>query len=62
LDSTGGFDEVTRKIRGAMKERNQRRKSETENANWESGYSTPTSEGPDGLSMTMSPKEAKKDI
>jgi len=62
LESTGGFDEVTRKIRGAMKERNQRRKSEPENATWESGYSTPTSDGPDGLSMTMSPKEGKKHI
>lgn len=59
LDSKEGFDEVTKKIRGAMRERSQRRKSETEN--WESGYSTPTSEGPDGLSITMSSKENKKD-
>jgi glycerol-3-phosphate O-acyltransferase/dihydroxyacetone phosphate acyltransferase len=61
LDTTEGFDEVTKKIRGAMQERSQRRKSESEKADWESGYSTPTSEGPEGLGMTMSAKEGKKD-
>jgi len=61
LDTAEDFDEVTKKIRGAMRERSQRRKSESEKADWESGYSTPTSEGPDGLGMTMSAKERKKD-
>jgi glycerol-3-phosphate O-acyltransferase/dihydroxyacetone phosphate acyltransferase len=61
LDTTEGFDEVTKKIRGAMQERSQRRKSESEKADWESGYSTPTSEGPEGLGMTLSVKEGKKD-
>jgi|SRR5215469_8604550 len=61
LDTTEDFDEVTKKIRGAMRERSQRRKSESEKADWESGYSTPTSEGPEGLGMAMSAKEGKKD-
>jgi glycerol-3-phosphate O-acyltransferase/dihydroxyacetone phosphate acyltransferase len=61
LDTTEDFDEVTKKIRGAMQERSQRRKSESEKADWESGYSTPTSEGQEGLGMTMSAKEGKKD-
>jgi glycerol-3-phosphate O-acyltransferase / dihydroxyacetone phosphate acyltransferase len=60
LDTTEGFDEVTKKIRGAMRERSQRRKSESEKADWESGSSTPTSEGPEGMGMT-SVKEGKKD-
>jgi glycerol-3-phosphate O-acyltransferase/dihydroxyacetone phosphate acyltransferase len=61
LDSKEGFDEMAKNIRGAMRERSQKRKSESESGNWESGYSTPTSEGPEGLSMTMSTKNTKKD-
>lgn len=61
LDSKEGFDQMAKKIRGAMRERSQRRKSGSESGHWESGYSTPTSEGPEGLSMTMSSKDTKKD-
>jgi glycerol-3-phosphate O-acyltransferase/dihydroxyacetone phosphate acyltransferase len=61
LDTNEDFDEVTKKIRGAMRERSQRRKSESDKADWESGYSTPTSEGPEGLGMAMSANEGKKD-
>lgn len=45
LDSRAGFDEVSKKIRGAMRERSRRRKSEGRDG-WEpaSGVSTPGSE------------------
>ncbi|KAK7544277.1 uncharacterized protein J3D65DRAFT_12833 [Phyllosticta citribraziliensis] len=48
LDSKGGFEEVSKKIRGAMKERGQRRRSSNPNNDWEigggSGTTTPGSE------------------
>ncbi|KAL1391341.1 hypothetical protein HDK64DRAFT_232273 [Phyllosticta capitalensis] len=48
LDSKGGFEEVSKKIRGAMKERGQRRRSSNPNSDWEigggSGTTTPGSE------------------
>jgi glycerol-3-phosphate O-acyltransferase / dihydroxyacetone phosphate acyltransferase len=55
LDSKEGFDEVSKKIRGAMRQRGQRRRSESERG-FDSGTSTPKSdEGmmvADGLQMT----------
>jgi glycerol-3-phosphate O-acyltransferase / dihydroxyacetone phosphate acyltransferase len=46
LDSKGSFEEVSKRIRGAMKERNQRRKSENGKETWEEGSenTTPGSE------------------
>jgi glycerol-3-phosphate O-acyltransferase/dihydroxyacetone phosphate acyltransferase len=71
LDSNGGFEELSKKIRGGMRERNQRRKSETEKTlmmsagldGYGSGTSTPGSEAEhDGLKMTSGNGHAKKDI
>ena len=58
LDSKGGFDEVSAKIRGAMKERGkQRRRRRSEELDAEDG-----SDG-EGISMGMSQgKEDRKDI
>jgi glycerol-3-phosphate O-acyltransferase/dihydroxyacetone phosphate acyltransferase len=58
LESKESFDEVSKKIRGAMRERGARRRSESEKG-FESGTSTPASEadGQHGLSMT-----SKKDL
>jgi glycerol-3-phosphate O-acyltransferase/dihydroxyacetone phosphate acyltransferase len=55
LDSKESFDEVSKKIRGAMRERGARRRSESERG-FESGTSTPVSEA-DGLTMS-----SKKDL
>jgi glycerol-3-phosphate O-acyltransferase/dihydroxyacetone phosphate acyltransferase len=55
LDSKESFDEVSKKIRGAMRERGARRRSESEKG-FESGTSTPVSEA-DGLTMS-----SKKDL
>jgi glycerol-3-phosphate O-acyltransferase/dihydroxyacetone phosphate acyltransferase len=73
LDTSAGFEEVSKKIRGAMRERGQRRRSETELKlqmsagadGYGSGTSTPGSEGGDeGLRMTSGKGngEIKKDI
>jgi glycerol-3-phosphate O-acyltransferase/dihydroxyacetone phosphate acyltransferase len=71
LDSKDGFEEVSKKIRGAMRERNQRRRSETERTlamsagpdGYGSGTSTPgSSVDDDALKMTMQNGEAKKDV
>jgi glycerol-3-phosphate O-acyltransferase/dihydroxyacetone phosphate acyltransferase len=71
LDSQTSFEEVSQKLRGAMRERNQRRRSETEKTlamsagadGYGSGTSTPgSSVDDDGLRMTMRNGDAKKDI
>lgn len=73
LDANGGFEEVTKKIRGAMRERGQRRRSETElklamsagHDGYGSGTSTPGSVGDeDGLHMTSGRGngKVKKDV
>lgn len=71
LDSSGGFEEVSKKIRGAMRERGQRRRSETELKfqldGAGSGASTPGSEddhmsGGHGLRMTSGSGNGKKDL
>jgi glycerol-3-phosphate O-acyltransferase/dihydroxyacetone phosphate acyltransferase len=60
LDNNVSFDEVSRKIRGAMRERSARRHSESENR-YESGTSTPGSEG-DANGLTMSSASKKKTV
>jgi glycerol-3-phosphate O-acyltransferase/dihydroxyacetone phosphate acyltransferase len=72
LEASGGFEEVSKKIRGAMRERGQRRRSETELAKglmmsagpdgYGSGTSTPGSEGgEDGLRMTTGMRSGRED-
>jgi glycerol-3-phosphate O-acyltransferase/dihydroxyacetone phosphate acyltransferase len=59
IDSKESLDEVSKKIRGAMRERGQRRRSESERAaGYESGTSTPASEEENGgLKMTIGKKD-----
>lgn len=61
LESQGGFEEVSKKIRGAMKERGQRRRSSNPNNDWElgsgSGATTPGSEVSGFSGLTDSKKE-----
>jgi glycerol-3-phosphate O-acyltransferase/dihydroxyacetone phosphate acyltransferase len=59
VDSKESLDEVSQKIRGAMRERGQRRHSESERAaGYESGTSTPASEEENGgLRMTTGKKD-----
>lgn len=67
LDGKESLDEVSKRIRGAMKERGQRRRSETEMARMhrdgfdgtESGYNTPGSEE-DGGGLRMTSAGGKK--
>jgi len=61
LDSKESLEEVTKKIRGAMRERGQRRRSESERAaGYESGASTPGSEE-DGVRLRMTTGTGKKE-
>ncbi|KKY19416.1 putative glycerol-3-phosphate o-acyltransferase [Diplodia seriata] len=61
LDSSGGFEEVSKKIRGAMRERGQRRRSSNPTNEWElgsgSGATTPGSEVSGFSGFTDSKKE-----
>lgn len=62
LDTSQSLEEVSQKIRGAMRERGQRRRSESERAaGYESGTSTPGSEE-DGGGLRMTTTTGKKDI
>jgi glycerol-3-phosphate O-acyltransferase/dihydroxyacetone phosphate acyltransferase len=62
VDSKESLDEVSKKIRGAMRERGQRRRSESERASgYESGTSTPGSEEDHG-GLRMTTATLKKDL
>lgn len=57
LDGADSLNEVSKRIRGAMRERNQRRSSGADGFELESGTTTPTSEEGDAAGLTMTKKD-----